>query len=334
MIDRFLAPPRDDPVCAAAATPSFSVVIPAYQVAEFIGEAISSVLEQNVQPKEIIVCDDGSTDAIDDALAPYRHAIAVVRQENRGLPAAKNAAVALATGDFISVLDADDAYLPDRLSALGALAATRPDLDILATDVFIESAGRTIGQFYDLGPFVCADQRSEILKRNFIWSGSAVRRDRLLHVGGFDESIDCADDWDCWLRLVFDGSKIGCVNEPLGRYRLRPGAMTERRSRDFAGRLQVLERALQRQEMSREERSVAQETVAQLRPRLSLARAREAIVNGDSDSRRLAWLVARDRSFGIRTRARAAISAVLPTYARRSLSSSGSSDPRVEAWRP
>ncbi len=331
---RFLAPESIEPVTTAA-VPSFSIVIPAYQVAPFVGEAVASALAQTIRPHEVVVCDDGSTDDIDAALAPYRDRILLVRQENRGLPAAKNAAVRVASGDFVAILDGDDAYLPERLEALGQLAAARPDLDILASDVFVETGGEVVGRFYDPAPFVVDNQRLALLRRNFICSGSAVRRERLLAVGGFDESLDCADDWDCWLRLVLAGSMIGCVDEPLARYRLRAGAMTETRSRDFAGRLQVLERVFEWSGLSSEEREVARSTARELRPRLQVARAKEAIAAGAPDARRLSFGVARSTEVAPVTRVRSAIAAVAPSLARHAGARRrrAERDPRLAVWR-
>lgn len=331
----FLAPEPDRPV-APGPVPTFSVVIPAYQVAHLVGEAVESALGQTLRPHEVVVCNDGSTDDIHGALAPYRDRILLVCQENRGLAAAKNAAVRAASGDFVAVLDADDAYMPQRLEALGQLAAARPDLDILASDVYVEADGETVGLFYDPAPFVIDDQRLGLVRRNFIWSGSAVRRERLLALGGFDESIDCADDWDCWLRLVFDGSKIGCVDEPLAYYRLRPDAMTATRSRDFAGRLQVLRRVLEREGLSHQEREVARAGARRLEPRLLMAHAQEAIAHGLPSARRLSLTVARNKGIARRTRIKAALAALAPSLARRVVvhRAEVERDPRLAVWNP
>src|SRR5207248_4438233 len=115
---------------------------------------------------------------------------------------ALNAAAQAATGEFVSWLDADDAYEPERLAATGELGAQRPDLDILMTDSYLEVDGRVVGRFSDETPFAAVDQRMAILDRCFIgWP--AIRRSRLLDVGGFDESLRTGYDWDFWIRLLF-----------------------------------------------------------------------------------------------------------------------------------
>ena len=212
--------------------PSFSVIIAAYQAAATIGEAVDSALSQTLPPVEVIVCDDGSTDDLEAALAQYRERITVLRQENRGAAAARNAASRAARGDFVAILDADDVYMPERLEALGALAAARPDLDILSTDTYFEVEGELAGRFNDQRhPFAIADQRTEILRRCFILYNAAVRRERLLELGGFDETLAQAEDWELWIRLILAGSRAGTVDEPLARYRMTPDSLTSETSK-------------------------------------------------------------------------------------------------------
>jgi glycosyltransferase involved in cell wall biosynthesis len=159
--------------------PTFSVIIPAYQAAAFIRDAIESVLAQTSPPLEVIVCDDGSTDDLDRALAPYRDRITLLRKENGGEASAKNVAARAASGDFVAILDADDVYHPERLEALAELATDRPDLDIVTTDCFVAFDGRIVRNCYHGDyRFEVDDQRRGILERNFVGPGHmAVRRD-------------------------------------------------------------------------------------------------------------------------------------------------------------
>src|SRR5881392_536210 len=116
-MSRFLAPPPEEPV-EADAPPRFSVLVPAYNAAATVAESVESALGQTAPPHEVVVCDDGSTDDLAGALAPYLDCIVLVRKENGGGASALNAAAARATGDFLVVLDSDDAYLPTRLEAM------------------------------------------------------------------------------------------------------------------------------------------------------------------------------------------------------------------------
>jgi len=221
----------------------------------------------------------------------------------------------------VAVLDADDVYLPGRLEAMARLAAEHPELDIIATDVFLERDGTVMGRFTQGNPFPPVDeQRTAILERSFIWSGSAVRRTRLLEVGGFDETVDCADDWDCWRRLIYSGSRVGLVDEPLARYRLHPASMTSDRARDFRGRVDVLERAAADPGLTVAERRVAGAALRRARRRAVHAEARRALVAGSPDARRRCLVLAGARGVPIAVRLRAAVAALAPGLARRRLS--------------
>ena len=142
------------------------------------------------------------------------------------------------------ILDADDVFLPTRLEALADLAAARPDLDILTTDAILTVDGREVRRCYSRGwTFEVQDQRREILKRNFIFGLAAVRRELLLADGGFDEDILWTTDWDRWLRLILEGSRVGAVAEPLALYRVRESSLSARRDDLVRGKIATLEKA-------------------------------------------------------------------------------------------
>src|SRR5204862_4643563 len=161
----------------------FSVAIAAYEAARTVAQAVESALSQTLPPLEVIVCDDGSTDDTEGVLSPYDDRIVFLRKENGGEASAKNACLRAASGDFVAILDADDVYFPERLEALGELAAARPALDILTTDAFLELDGVRGRRVYEGGwAFEVDDQRRAILQRNFVFGLAAVRRERLLEV--------------------------------------------------------------------------------------------------------------------------------------------------------
>jgi Glycosyl transferase family 2 len=310
-----IAPTPVEPV-ATGGTPSFSVIIAAYQAAGTVAGAVESALGQTSPPHEVIVCDDGSTDEIEGALDPLRDRIVFLRQENGGEGSAKNAAAGAAKGDFVAILDADDLYLPERLEALGELAAARPDLDILTTDAFLEVDGTVVRRCYDAGwTFEVDDQRGAILERNFVFGHAAVRRTRFLESGGFDPSIRYGTDWDLWCRMLLDGSRVGLVDEPLARYRLRPSSLSANRAALMDGRCRVLERAASRSDLTPDERRRVQTALATEQRNALLTRAGTALREGSPEARQLALRIARTRSVPARTRARAALAALAPRVA-------------------
>jgi hypothetical protein len=303
----------------AIAVPTFSVLVAAHQAAHTIGEAIESALDQTRPPLEVIVCDDGSTDDLDGALRPYRDRIVLIRQARLGPAAARNAALRAASGDYVAILDADDAYLPGRLEALGDLAAARPDLGLLTTDCYLEAAGRSVRRYYGPEfPFVAENQRSAILERNFVLGLAAAPRGRLLTIGGFDEALPNAEDWDCWIRLILAGAHAGLVDQPLARYRLQPTGLSSQRAGRLRARVLVLEKAGGNPDLRPDERAIAERSLAARRRELKLGAADAALLEGRPDEARR-WLraVARDPGFRSSSRLRAAAASLAPTLAAR-----------------
>ena len=230
----FLVPPPP-PGLSPGPVPTFSVLIGAYQAAATAPEAVASALEQTVAPLEVIVCDDGSTDDLTAALAPWADRITLLRKQNGGGASAVNAALRVATGDFVAVLDADDAYAPTRLERLGELSALRPDLDLLATDAYFERDGQVVGRFIAENPFPTQDQRRVMLQRS-LHPHAALRRERVTRLGGWDESLRIVYDWDCYLRMVLSGTGVGLVDEPLLHYRLSEHSLSGHRAASLGER--------------------------------------------------------------------------------------------------
>jgi glycosyltransferase involved in cell wall biosynthesis len=314
---RFVVPVPEGDVGRGEA-PTFSIVIAAYQAAETIGEAVASALSQTAPPLEVIVCDDGSTDDLEAALAPYRERITFLPGEHAGAAAARNRALGVATGDFVVLLDADDVLLPRRLEALGELAAARPDLDLLSTDVYFEVDGEPVGRFYDENPFPVADQRAVILKRCFVgWP--AARRERLLAVGGFDESLVNGSDWDAWIRMILDGARAGLVREPLMRYRIRPGSLSSDRTRSLQSRVALLDKILSHPRLTHEERKAVAASRRGAHNRARAAAARQALLERGPHARRHALSLAIGRGLALKTRLRALGAALLPNVGARAL---------------
>jgi hypothetical protein len=318
-VNAMLAPPPSAPVTPGS-RPTVSVIVAAYQAAATIGDALDSAFSQTLPPDEVVVCDDGSTDDLEAALEPYRERIVLIRKQNGGEASAKNAAARAAGCDLVLILDADDVFLPERLEAIADMAAARPDLDIFTTDAVLEIDGQPVRRCYAASfPFPVDDQRREILRRNYVFGLAAVRRQRLLEYGGFDESIRFTADWELWIRMILGGSRVAMCPEPLARYRLLRGSLSSQRARMLEGRLATLEKAARHPGLEPAERAVLDETIARHRRGLAIARAREALLEGSRDARRRSLELARAPSVGLSTRVKALASAAVPGVARRLL---------------
>jgi len=195
-------------------TPTISVVIPVYNAAEFIGEALDSVFAQTCLPLEVIVVDDGSEDHTPDVVASYADKVTYIRKERGGPGSARNVGIRAASGQWIAFLDGDDIWLPTLLERL-ARAASQTHANLVFCDSQhlingnasntsrLESYGlkkrlRTLAPYgVMLDPF-----RLFLEERCYIFTpGVMIEREALVDVGLFDETFYCGEDLDLWLRL-------------------------------------------------------------------------------------------------------------------------------------
>jgi len=200
--------------------PVVTVIIPAFQSGRFIETAVASVVAQSMHSWECIVVDDGSTDDTAGrvrAAAAQEPRIRLLSQDNRGLPAARNAGLRAARGEFIQFLDADDRIAHTKLARQLALLVADPSLDLVHgearyfDDEHPERLRRTIGPADRVGlpaisgrgePLVARLLRGNIM----VVEAPLVRRRLLDAVGAFDEGQRYLEDWDLWLRCALAGA--------------------------------------------------------------------------------------------------------------------------------
>jgi GT2 family glycosyltransferase len=295
--------------------PTFSIVIAAYEATGTIARAVGSALEQTLPPHEVIVVDDGSEDDLAGALAPFGEAVRLIRQENRGAGAARNAAAAAAEGEFLAILDADDAYHPRRLEALAELLRERPGLDLVTTDARLLVDGRQTGTFAAYTPFVTNGQRTAIFESCFLGGWPAVRRRRFEAIGGFDETLKIAQDWDCWLRAILDGAEAGFVPEPYYDYYVHADSLSSSRPAALWERARMLENAARNPSLRERERPALERALRMHRSR-AVAADVQSCLYGTTPRRRLAR-EALLPGIDLRARESALIAAAAPALARR-----------------
>lgn len=206
-----------------------SVVIPAFNAATTIRSAVRSALSQTVSVLEVIVVDDGSTDATAEVVAGIGDPrVQLVSRSNGGPSAARNAGIAAARGEWIAFLDADDLWLPRYVeTATAALtAATNPGFAY--TDAYVFHAGRgqirhgSVMDALDPPPPDRASFLSALLRRNFVFTSATVPVAVLSAVGGYDESLRLSEEYDLWLRILVAGFDPVWMGGPLAIYRLHP----------------------------------------------------------------------------------------------------------------
>jgi len=222
-----------------------SVIIPAYNQGHYLDQAVQSVLGQTYPDFEIIIVDDGSTDNTASIGCSYNAPhIHYVRQENQGLSAARNTGLRFAQGEFISYLDSDDLFLPDKLKLLMEAFETHPEFGFVAGQAIpINEAGEPIGKLYD-SPI--PEPAEELLLGNPLHVGSIlIRRSWQDRAGEFDVSLRSYEDWDMWLRLVRLGCRMGWVAQPVSLYRFHTAQMTRIGSQMTNATFAVLEKVYQ-----------------------------------------------------------------------------------------
>lgn len=208
-------------------TPTVSVVIPAFDHARFLAEAVDSALAQTLPAADVIVVDDGSTDDTPRVLERYRDSVRVVRQENRGVSAARNAGAALASGALLAFLDADDAWLPDKLAAQAACFAAEPALGLVHCGVVeVDADGRPLRTRTDGLAGLVAEEML-LFRRTVVLgggSGAVFARPHFEAAGGFDETLGTSADWDLHHRIA-RRAPVGFVPRVLLRYRVHGANM-------------------------------------------------------------------------------------------------------------
>lgn len=233
----------------SAARPTVSVIIPAHDAEEYLGATIESALAERYPAVEVVVVNDGSTDATGDVARCFDDRIVLVEQANAGPAAARNAGLRIASGDFAALLDADDLWMPERLDRCVEILERRPEIGMVTTDAYlIEADVKTTKRCYGdrrRYPFPARedDQLHEIARRNFLFVGVVFRRALVDRCGGFDERIWGAEDYDLWARFLLTGTRAAFVDEPLGWYRRRPDSVSAS-PRQWAEHLFVLEKHL------------------------------------------------------------------------------------------
>lgn len=260
--------PKSSAVFDDLEAPEVSVVIPAFNAARFLAEAIDSVLAQRYSRFEVVVVDDGSTDATATILAAYGDRLRVLRQANGGLAAARNAGIRFARGNWIVLMDADDICSLDRVSLQVRALQRHPDAVLCCSDFSAFDADGAVSpshgaRYYssiaeapqgldslfpnrESMPVGSAKSNEHVVLRfgrvyeqiafgNFVHPPTVMfRRHAYEAVGGFDESIRYNSDWEFLTRLSRLGSFVH-LDRPLLAYRLSLGQMSSRNSNLGAG---------------------------------------------------------------------------------------------------
>lgn len=226
--------------------PRFSVIIPAFNAAASLAHAIESVRAQSGPAHEIIVVDDGSSDATAEVARQFGTAIRLIRQANGGVSVARNAGAAAATGDWLAFLDADDWYAPDRLKLHADWIAEDPTLDFLTGDYeYRDAAGSLLGTSmaqHESGRMMLAKaagatrvvmetpaERAAFVADHFGDTHTlSVPRAGFIALGGYPTGFKVCEDVHFLTRLMAKSRRTGVICQSLGAYVIHGSSATRR----------------------------------------------------------------------------------------------------------
>ncbi len=200
--------------------PLVTVIVPAYNMENYIEECLDSVLQSTYSPLEVIIVDDGSTDTtlhVAQKIASHHEIVKVIAQPNMGVSHARNNAIEVAGGELILPVDADDKIAPDYIGL--AVEQFLMDDTVKVVTAHGEFFGNRTGVWI-LPPF----DRHRLATRNLISVCAMYRKSDWKRVGGYCTYIKGLEDWDFWISMLKDEGNVVCLNKVGFYYRIRPNS--------------------------------------------------------------------------------------------------------------
>jgi glycosyltransferase involved in cell wall biosynthesis len=217
-----------------------SIIIPAYNAEKYIAETVESVLAQSFRDLECIVVDDGSIDRTGEIVRGFGERVRNICQDNAERSAARNRGIALASGDYIGFLDADDILLPEKLKEQVAFLDAHPGYDVVYSRVayFRDNGERRCYRVRRATP--SGDILPFLIWSNFITMNSPLfRRGAVERVAGFNVSLCRYEDWDLLLRLALSGYRFGFIDSLHSLCRMHGGNTVADGTRMFQAKMGV-----------------------------------------------------------------------------------------------
>lgn len=268
-----------------SAPPKVSVIIPAYNIAKYIGEALDSVLAQTCQDFEIILINDGSPDTpeFERVLEPFREQIIYLKQENAGVGPARNAAIGVSRGELLAFLDGDDVWLPDFLeSQVNFLEAN--NYDLVYSDALLFGEAAFDGQTFMQGAPSTGEANFESLldfRCNIILSGSVARKQMVLDAGMFEPTDVRAQDFNLWLRMAHRGSRVGYQRKVLLKYRVRLDSVSGNFAQRIEREIDAYGRISKMIKLDEKQREIVRRQIERLEADLQLERGKSFLLEKD-----------------------------------------------------
>lgn len=235
-----------------------SVVIPSYNRAHTLARALDSVFAQTRPADEVIVIDDGSTDGTAQLIHRHYAAVIYLKQENRGVSAARNLGIEQASGEWIALLDSDDEWLPHKLATQLDLLAQRPDHPLIHSDeIWIRNGVRIKpmkkhakagGWIFQRCLPLCAISPSAAM----------IHRGLFTEIGLFDETLPACEDYDLWLRITAHHPVLYCDAALIIKHGGHEGQLSQRHWGMDRFRIRALVKSLEQSRLTEEDYRAAE----------------------------------------------------------------------------
>lgn len=269
------------------AAPVVSIIMPAYNTAGYIKEALDSALAQTFKDYEIIVINDGSpdTEELERVLEPYQSRITYLKLEkNLGSSAARNMGLACARGRFIALLDSDDLWEPEYLEVNVGMLERDSAIDVVFPNAMLfgdtPDAGKNYIELFRIeGEITFARLVSQ---QCYVWGGVTARREALLNAGMFDESLVSGEDFELWLRILQRGGRIHYHRRVLAHYRKRRGSHTADPIRLYQNYLKILDKVESTTSLAPADKEAVERQRAWSHAMLRLHEGKQAFFRGDT----------------------------------------------------
>lgn len=261
--------------------PAVTIVIPAYNAARYIGQTLDSVKAQTFSDYEVIVVNDGSNDQAELEQILQHHPLPIIylAQENKGVSAARNAAIKIAKGKFYAQLDADDQWTPDYLEVQLGILSDNPDVALVYPNATIIGDGLDGGlEFMKITPSEGeVNFESLVRQKCTVMTCVTARMSAIREAGMFDESIRSCEDFDLWLRIVKNGGRIIYHRRILVLYRRHEGSLSSDRVWMVRNLLAVFEKSAGTFDLTPAERKILTEEISSNRATLELFEGKRAL---------------------------------------------------------
>ncbi|MCE5199500.1 MAG: glycosyltransferase family A protein [Armatimonadota bacterium] len=265
--------------------PLVTVIVPAYNGEQYIEDTLKSAATQLYDNIEVIVIDDGSTDATAQCVKPFLSdsRFRYIYQANAGVSVARNTGILAGSGEWVAMLDSDDLWMPDKLQRQVDLIASNSDVSLVFANGIEFNEHGDIGPFYrDRRKFPDGDIFCRLLDRNCLWTSSVmVRRQDLLDIGMFNAKSTADEDYDVWIRILQRGGLTCGVWEPVVRYRIRIDSSSCNKIAGYAGLVSMFSKVMTAS-TDRRHVQIARRSLAKAKSDLLLSRARSVLISGGS----------------------------------------------------